>query len=456
MSQEQPSSESPSESLEHRQDVAFPQETDQKPVEQNFEDNLVEDLADVFSGLPSETNSERIFADDFFAEASLPEESLLEESLLEESVAEESVAEEILVEEVMAERSAGVHAFLSSQDKQRSISQETFRVSAKATPVKAQSQTLQILQEFWQKTQPRLKTGAIAFLKGTIHILQGTVDRLEHPNSPQPTQKKAAEFWLPTWVNELGQTLATGWTQFWRWWKRVLPSLRRLLPTPINEAVSDQLLSAAIAGTLVLVLSVSSSLLSSNPAPSVAIAPVAPEEPAIEKKIAEKKVLETNVVETNVVETNVEPAVVKTPVEQTTETNSAPNITTPSDSKPISAPVESPPAQPTPPPLKLTPEQKLIAQIQDQVADVSDQSAKGLIQSVQANFRSSRLTVNMGEGWYRLSPTQQTKLANDILSRTQQLNFTKLELVDPEKKLLARSPVVGTEMVILRAIAEPA
>ncbi len=105
----------------------------------------------------------------------------------------------------------------------------------------------------------------------------------------------------------------------------------------------------------------------------------------------------------------------------------------------------SPPSPSTP-----TPEQIPIARIQDQVAEISKQYANGLIQSVQANFQTSRLTVNVSDGWYGLSETQQGKLANDLLKRTQQLNFTKLELTDSDGSLVARSPVVGPEMVILR------
>lgn len=125
-------------------------------------------------------------------------------------------------------------------------------------------------------------------------------------------------------------------------------------------------------------------------------------------------------------------------------------------SKPSAKVVTRPPSPaPTLPPSTPTPEQPPIAQIQDQVAEVSNQYANGLIQSVQANFRASRLTVNISNGWYELTETQQSKLANDILKRAQQLNFMKLELTDSQGTLLARSPVVGPEMVILRATKPP-
>ncbi|NJP11085.1 MAG: hypothetical protein HC866_17770 [Leptolyngbyaceae cyanobacterium RU_5_1] len=136
-------------------------------------------------------------------------------------------------------------------------------------------------------------------------------------------------------------------------------------------------------------------------------------------------------------------------------TSAPPTVAQPTPTKPVAEapkPDTSPLPKPSssPPPLKLTPEQTLIARIQDQVAEVSNQYVSGLIQSVQANFRSSRLTVNVGEGWYSLEDAQQNKLSNEMLKRAQQLDFIKLEITDPEGTLLARSPVVGSEMVIIR------
>jgi secreted trypsin-like serine protease len=112
----------------------------------------------------------------------------------------------------------------------------------------------------------------------------------------------------------------------------------------------------------------------------------------------------------------------------------------------------SPTPDPTPtlPPLKRTPEQTLISRIQEDVAEVSDQYVGGLIQSVEANFRGSLLTVKVSQSWYELDQNQQNKLANDLLNRATELDFVKLVLVDADDRLLARSPVVGTEMVILK------
>jgi hypothetical protein len=113
------------------------------------------------------------------------------------------------------------------------------------------------------------------------------------------------------------------------------------------------------------------------------------------------------------------------------------------------SPAPSKPSPP-PPPLKLTPEQALIARIQDQVAAISNRYANGLVQSVQANFRGSRLIVNISDDWYSLSRSQQDKLAGELLRRSQDLDFLKLEMVDGAGTLLARSPIVGTEMILFK------
>ncbi len=98
----------------------------------------------------------------------------------------------------------------------------------------------------------------------------------------------------------------------------------------------------------------------------------------------------------------------------------------------------------------MTPEQTLIAAIENQVAEISDRFASGLIKSIQANFRTSNLTLKISADWYTLEESQQDKLAAEILQRSQELDFTHLEIIDSQNKLVARNPVVGTEMVIFK------
>lgn len=101
------------------------------------------------------------------------------------------------------------------------------------------------------------------------------------------------------------------------------------------------------------------------------------------------------------------------------------------------------------PKLELNPEQSLIAAIQEQVAQITNEYADGLIVSLEANFISSSLIVKASDTWYQLTPDSQEKVANEILSRGRKLDFKKLDITDSKGKLLARSPVVGKNMIIL-------
>jgi hypothetical protein len=98
----------------------------------------------------------------------------------------------------------------------------------------------------------------------------------------------------------------------------------------------------------------------------------------------------------------------------------------------------------------LTPEQRLIAAIQNQVGEISDRFGSGLIKSIQANFSTSNLTVQITDDWYTLKESQQDKLAADILQRSKELDFSHLEITDSQDELVARNPVIGTEMVIFK------
>lgn len=130
-----------------------------------------------------------------------------------------------------------------------------------------------------------------------------------------------------------------------------------------------------------------------------------------------------------------------------TETPNTKIIETPTEieSPGIPEPMEIAP----PPPLELTPEQSLIAAIQAEITSLTRQYPDGLIASIEANFLASRLIVTMGDDWYQLNQSRKNNLANTILQKAQTLDFRKLELINKNGDLIARSPVVGKEMIIL-------
>ncbi len=89
-----------------------------------------------------------------------------------------------------------------------------------------------------------------------------------------------------------------------------------------------------------------------------------------------------------------------------------------------------------------------LARLQSQVTEVADPYAEGLIQAVQANLVKGRMIVQVADTWYGIDAANQDRVANEILKRSRRVDFTQLELLDTEGTLVARSPVVGSGIVI--------
>lgn len=171
----------------------------------------------------------------------------------------------------------------------------------------------------------------------------------------------------------------------WQMWMVVLPKVRTILPAPWNTKLPDQVITAGAALVLALLLWLPITLLSHGP--SVA-------------KVTDSPV-------------------------QTARRDRVDAVAEP------------------------TPDVNRIAAIQEQLAEVTTDYAEGLIQAVRANFLRQSLTVTISDDWYNLSDSQRNQLANELLKRSKRLAFNQLEMTDLEGTLLARSPVVGSNMVIL-------
>lgn len=68
---------------------------------------------------------------------------------------------------------------------------------------------------------------------------------------------------------------------------------------------------------------------------------------------------------------------------------------------------------------------------------------------IQLSAVNHRLQVQVNSLWNQLSASQQKELASEWLRLAQKRAFTGLEVIDPDGTLLARSPVVGSEIVLL-------
>ncbi len=323
-------------------------------------------------------------------------------------------------------------------------------------------QATQVAQQTWKRTEPVLKVQGIKVLRGTINLLEKVADKLE----AQPIQPASSSLTPPVVVSPpqvvvstpVDSTIATPKTvidfpssdtskldetriseiieitpktpeqqiltttpvtdtqestdkpptfvdrflpsfqSVQTAWNGVLKLIRGLLPASANQKLSDWGLTGAIAGTIVLILWI-----------SVAVSPDKP-----------------------VDVTKLPPEEIQTP----------PELTAPK--KPQAVEIVSPK-----PPV-LTPEQNLIASIQNQVTGITNQYADGLIQSLEVNFPKSLLIIKVSPDWYDIKPGKQDKLADEMLSRSAEMDFSKLEITDTKGNIVARSPVVGTHMVILK------
>lgn len=262
----------------------------------------------------------------------------------------------------------------------------------------------------YQKNQPIWKTTIIQVLRGTIGVLETTVVKLE-TETPKDTSGKK--------INVLSR------------WDGFLRTFRLFLPSSISNNVSDMVLTGIFAGIFVVTIGITGFLLIPKSSTQVAIVPP------------------------------VEEVTATTPI-VTPEPTPIPIVTP----EPTLTPIVIP--EPTPTPIvELTPEQVLLAAIENQfmapgllrklseisvlVKNTKDKNLiSQLIKPLKANFRTSDLTIKVGDIWYKLAKSEQDKLAGEILKRSQELNFIHLEVVDFQEKLIARSPVVGKEMIIFK------
>ena len=181
-------------------------------------------------------------------------------------------------------------------------------------------------------------------------------------------------------------TRARAWIgQGANYWKQFLSWVRARLPEAWRQRLSDQILTAGIVGLLTLLMAIATT--GTSPSENISIAPT-PEPKAIESAAGAET-------------------------------------------------------------LAVSPKQGLIGDIQDQMTIIARTYASDLVQSVQANFQTGKLIVTVGPQWYSLETTQQDQLAQDLCDRTRELAFEQLLLQNGGGEVVARSPVIGHNAIVL-------
>lgn len=212
-------------------------------------------------------------------------------------------------------------------------------------------------------------------------------------------------------------------------WLSIVRLVRDLLPASANQKLSDPILNAGLAAIIIVTVGLTLNSLSPKPSEKVAKVPFPAAQqspPTFDDFMASGTPKSPGAI------------VQSEPISAKFKSN-LPDLVAPKKPQPVEI---------IPPP-PLTPEQSLIAAIQSQVAEITDRMGGGLVKSVEADFSIGLLTVKVAEDWYQLSEIEQNQLASQMWKESNSLDFSKLEIANLEGKLIARSPVVGSEMIIL-------
>lgn len=218
-------------------------------------------------------------------------------------------------------------------------------------------------QKPYQRVQPFWKAKIIQLLRGTIGVLETTVEKLE--TAPPPGTEETPGFFQQLQLR----------------WGGLLRTIRLFLPSNLSTKLSDTALTGIVAGIAVILVWTTATVFTGKPT-EIATVPPVEEVPAPTPTIT-------------------------TPPESVVPEPQPPQP--PEEITPVPEPEPEPTPTPTPTPtpaIELTPEQALIAAIENQVAEISDRIASGLIKSIQANFRTSNLTVKISDDWYTLKESQ--------------------------------------------------
>jgi hypothetical protein len=212
-------------------------------------------------------------------------------------------------------------------------------------------------------------------------------------------------------------------------WQSIVRLVRSLLPASANEKLSDPILNAGLAAIFIVAIGLTFNSFSAKPPEKLAKAPF-PAAQQLPPSFDDFVASETAKSPEAIANSQPTPAKFKSKLPD------------------LAAPKKPEPVEIIPPP-PLTPEQSLIAAIQNQVADITNRLGGGLVKSVDADFSIGLLTVKVAEDWYKLSDVEQNQLASQMWKEANSLDFSKLQIANLEGKLIARSPVVGSEMIIL-------
>jgi hypothetical protein len=317
---------------------------------------------------------------------------------------------------------------------------------------------LKLAKDAWVKVQPILKEKGTQFLliadRFTNNFLDNTGPKLTNqaiakiPDSTkakvaeqkaklQPTLDKLQPLWdkaiVPAWKNGVVPN-----------WNKAIKLLKQRLPANLQE-LTERFLTVAVITTVVVIYWFFSSLTSGKPAvakqPAVSAKPVLTR--PVPQRITQRPRVQPSVAPAPSIKPTVQPSMAPAPAVKPTV------VAQPIVPVPQPKVVTEPPmvvAEPVTVPSPGIDLAEIQAKLSSEVASLGD----GLVNSVKTANEDRQLKVALGSGWDSLSGADQQEVAQKLWGRSQKLDFKKIELFNGNNTLVARSPVVGTKVIMLQ------
>ncbi len=114
--------------------------------------------------------------------------------------------------------------------------------------------------------------------------------------------------------------------------------------------------------------------------------------------------------------------------------------------------VAAPPApviQPAPVQPIISPEAALLEAVKNRSQALASLYPAGLIANLELDNQQGLATVNVGDLWFNLTPEQQQQTAQSLWQQARSYQMSGLEVRGTTDRLLARSPLVGTEAIVI-------
>jgi hypothetical protein len=327
-----------------------------------------------------------------------------------------------------------------------------------------------IAQQAWASSRPTIAQG----LRATIALLQSATDQLDRQIQ---TDKRPVK---PLNLEPVKRAANTFWTKAQPVWAKLIGLTRSRLPADVTGKLTDRALSGIIAGFALLLLAVtthlpsgsttpkpqtmtegrSKTIVTTRPAPVRPIAPITQRYP-VDVAPGTQPTFPTALSAPGTPPVAAAKPIAPTPIAALPPTPIATATPTPASTIPpttieptgdgASKPtpmvsdrplvIAKPPAKPI---VKLTANQKLLAKLQTATGNQPT-----LLQTIKPNKATKSLQIILNSEWYELALTQQDTVAQDLFTKAQTLRFNTLELVNGAGDIVARSPVVGHDMVVL-------